>query len=98
GARAADLATFMQEIVRDFYAPREQVVFREGLASIRTAASARQPGKAFADLPPAEQEALLMDYERASPQPEFYQMIKQLTLWGYFTSEVGATQALVHVP
>jgi hypothetical protein len=25
-------------------------------------------------------------------------MIKQLTLWGYFTSKIGATQALQNVP
>jgi hypothetical protein len=25
-------------------------------------------------------------------------MLKQLTLWGYFTSEVGAKQALAYLP
>ena len=25
-------------------------------------------------------------------------MIKQMTVWGYFSSEVGATQALRYVP
>jgi Gluconate 2-dehydrogenase subunit 3 len=28
----------------------------------------------------------------------YYTMMKQLTLWGYFTSEVGATKALRHLP
>ncbi len=28
----------------------------------------------------------------------YYTMIKQLTLWGYFSSKPGATQALRHVP
>jgi hypothetical protein len=28
----------------------------------------------------------------------YYTMIKQLTLWGYFTSKIGATQALQNVP
>jgi hypothetical protein len=30
--------------------------------------------------------------------PHYFTMMKQLTLWGYFTSEVGATQALRYVP
>ena len=27
----------------------------------------------------------------------YYTMMKQLTLWGYFSSEIGATKALHHV-
>jgi len=30
--------------------------------------------------------------------PHYFTMMKQLTIWGYFTSEVGATQALRYVP
>jgi hypothetical protein len=35
-----------------------------------------------------------------APRPEFFQVMKELTITGYFTSEPGATQALayVHVP
>jgi hypothetical protein len=34
----------------------------------------------------------------AGEPPHYYSMMKQLTLWGYFTSEVGMTKALRHVP
>ena len=35
---------------------------------------------------------------KTSEQPSHYfTMIKQLTLWGYFSSEIGATQALRYV-
>ncbi len=30
--------------------------------------------------------------------PHYYTLIKQLTLWGYFSSKPGVTQALRHVP
>ncbi|MCZ2459027.1 MAG: gluconate 2-dehydrogenase subunit 3 family protein, partial [Chitinophagales bacterium] len=30
--------------------------------------------------------------------PYYFTMMKQLTLWGYFTSEIGMTQALKYVP
>jgi hypothetical protein len=33
-----------------------------------------------------------------APQPPYYSMVKQLTLWGYWTSEVGTKHALRYVP
>jgi hypothetical protein len=30
--------------------------------------------------------------------PHYYTLIKQLTIWGYFSSKPGVTQALRHVP
>jgi Gluconate 2-dehydrogenase subunit 3 len=36
------------------------------------------------------------DFEGAPPH--YYTMMKQLTIWGYFTSKIGATEALRHVP
>jgi hypothetical protein len=34
----------------------------------------------------------------ADDYPHYFTMMKQLTLWGYFTSEHGATKALRYVP
>lgn len=34
----------------------------------------------------------------AEDSPHYFAMMKQLTLWGYFTSEPGATKALRYVP
>ena len=59
-------------------------------------------------LDPAERLALLEELDReqldyvpppppeggGSPPPHFFRMMKQLTLLGYFTSEIGATMAL----
>jgi hypothetical protein len=98
GARAADVASFMQEIVRDFYDRREQQVFVAGIGDLNAASAARFSGRAFADLAAWERFDLLRAFERQEPPAEFYRMFKELTVWGYFTSEVGATQALVHVP
>ena len=36
-------------------------------------------------------------YEKERKDPHYFTMIKQLTLLGFFTSKVGATQALRHV-
>ena len=36
--------------------------------------------------------------EFVNDPPHYYTLIKQLTLWGYFSSKPGTTQALRHVP
>ena len=36
--------------------------------------------------------------EFVNEPPHYYTLIKQLTLWGYFSSKPGVTQALRHVP
>ena len=48
----------------------------------------------------AEAEAKKSGIKHQTPGPEFFQIMKELTITGYFTSEPGATQALayVHVP
>ncbi len=98
GAAAANIAEFMQEIVRDFYDNQERTTFVKGIATLREAARTNNPGRTFASLPAVERHKLLLAFDRAEPQPDSYRMMKQLTTWGYFTSEVGATQALTYVP
>jgi hypothetical protein len=36
--------------------------------------------------------------KKESPPPHYYSMMKQLTLWGFFSSETGMTKTLRHVP
>jgi hypothetical protein len=98
GAKAANIAAFMQEIVRDFYSSDERATFEKGLGQIQSDSRAKFSGRAFLQLKPAERHALLLGYEKPNAIPDFYQMLKQLTLWGYFTSEVGAKQALAYLP
>ena len=38
------------------------------------------------------------NYKRQKMSPHYFSMMKQLTLLGYFTSEVGSTKALRYVP
>jgi hypothetical protein len=48
---------------------------------------------------PAREEAekAMKQYDFVSAPRHYYTMMKQLTLWGYFTSKIGATEALRHV-
>jgi Gluconate 2-dehydrogenase subunit 3 len=97
GAKAANVAAFMEDMVGNFYDRKEQATFTAGLVQIQAASRSRFSGRGFLELAAAERHDLVMGFEETRPQPEFYRMIKQLAVWGYFTSEVGATQAMAHV-
>jgi len=47
---------------------------------------------------PLKETAEKQKKEFISDPPHYYTMIKQLTLWGYFSSEIGAKTALRHNP
>ncbi len=107
GAKAARVGSFMNVMVRDCYKPADQEIFTKGLEQLE-AASQKMNGKGFLESTPAQRTALLtaLDAEQKNyaktktpEQPNHYfRMIKELTLLGYFTSEVGATQALRYLP
>lgn len=103
GAKAAQIGEFMKTIVTDCYEAQDQTVFLEGITQLNEAAK-EKAGKDFLKLSPEEKKSFLIeidgeakayDEEKAPTTPNHYfSMMKQLTLWGYFSSEIGATQAL----
>jgi PBP1b-binding outer membrane lipoprotein LpoB len=107
GAKAAKVGSFMAVMVRDCYAPADQKIFMEGFEKLE-AASQKQNGKGFLDSTPAQRTALLTaldaeqkQYSKTKKVEEpnhYFRMLKELTLLGFFTSEVGATQALRYLP
>lgn len=100
GAAAAHIGDFMKTIVEDCYSEEEYKVFVQGLQDIRDR-SARSYDDQFTGLTSAQQMALLaaVDREaRAAGDSHYFTMMHQLTLWGYFTSQPGATKALRYVP
>lgn len=103
GAKAAQIGAFMGVIVSDCYDETEQQLFTSGLATINSRAKTEY-GKTFLELSAAERTALLshFDGEARSQEegetPHFFAMMKELTIWGYFTSEPGATKALRYNP
>lgn len=107
GAKEAGVGAFIPVMVRDCYTEEDQKVFLEGLDKLDKAASDKY-SKGFQELSADERTELLIeiDAERAEHQKNrkggepshYFQMIKQLTLLGYFTSELGATKALRYVP
>jgi len=98
GAKAAKVPEFMQEMAADYYEDRERDLLLGAAKFFDEASGANYAGRDFLALTGAEREHLLLGMDRTTPQPETYRMVKQLSLWGYWTSEVAAKQALVYLP
>ncbi|GAA0547132.1 gluconate 2-dehydrogenase subunit 3 family protein [Chitinophaga japonensis] len=108
GAKAAKVDEFIVLMMNDCYEQKDQQVLLDGLKKIDEA-SQQQYKKPFTELTAEEKTAVLtaVDKERVAynkrenKQPEdgphYFQLIKELTLLGYFTSEPGATKALRYV-
>lgn len=100
GAKAAQTGAFMALMVTDSYSESDQAIFRAGMNQLTAAR--------FMSLTPAQRLALLeqldreqkeyMDARGWSDTPRHYfRMMKELALLGYFTSEIGCTQAQRYV-
>jgi len=106
GAKAAGIGAFMVMMVTDCFNAQEDAAFRDGLVKIARACRAKF-GKTFLESSPAQRTELLtaLDAERqahakskaADAPPHYFQMLKELTILGYYSSEIGCTQALRYV-
>ena len=103
GARAAGVGPFIALMVADTYYEDDQQIFRAGLQTLQTKCESMH-GKQFQAVTPAQRLRLLEDLdaeqhaymetrEEGAPA-HYFRMLKELTLLGYFTSEIGYTQAL----
>ncbi len=99
GAKAAHIGEFMKAMVTDCYDEQERKDFVEGLSIIKKQAE-RDYDTSFVNLPVNDRLKLLEPYDKQAKKNDkhFFAMMKQLTIWGYFTSEPGATQALRYNP
>jgi hypothetical protein len=107
GAKAANVGGFMAVMVKDCYTADDQKVFKEGIGKLDEASS-KKYNKKFMEADAKQRTELLTAIDKEAKEysktkkPEdanhYFVMMKQLTLLGYFTSEVGATKALRYLP
>jgi hypothetical protein len=107
GAKAANVGQFMTVMVNDCYEEKDQKIFREGMDKINELAK-KDFDKNFIQSTPQQRLTLLtrLDNEqreyttnkKKEDDPHFFRLMKELTLLGYFTSEIGSTQARRYVP
>ncbi|MDX1912205.1 MAG: gluconate 2-dehydrogenase subunit 3 family protein [Saprospiraceae bacterium] len=106
GAKAAKTGQFMAVIVSDCYDAEHQKRFLDGLVALDTECKGRY-GKTFLKCSAklrfdhlAELDAAQKAYQKTKGKTDpdhYFRVIKDLALWGYFTSEIGSTQALRYV-
>ncbi|HEY4935768.1 MAG TPA: gluconate 2-dehydrogenase subunit 3 family protein [Puia sp.] len=106
GAKEAKIGDFMHTIVRDCYDEKEQQIFIDGMGKLN-AASVKMNGKSYLESSPAERKNLLVELDKEQKEytakkkptdpPHYFRMMKELTVWGYFSSEPGATKALRYI-
>jgi hypothetical protein len=103
GAKAAGIGIFMRTIVGDCYDEKDKIIFIAGLKEVEATAQ-KKYGASFVKISSQQRFDLLSDYDKAAKRvvdnstPHFFTMLKQLTIWGYFTSEIGQTKALRYNP
>ncbi|MBI2073726.1 MAG: gluconate 2-dehydrogenase subunit 3 family protein [Gemmatimonadetes bacterium] len=95
GARAAGVHRFIDTMLALGYPERERQGFLAGLAEVDALAE-RTCGQSFLACGAREQRAML---ERLDGDADpFFRTTKELTIVGYYTSEIGATRELRHLP
>jgi hypothetical protein len=104
GAKAALVDRFIDLILRECYEENDRKRFVEGLDKLEKICQ-QTHSKPFVDCEVPIQTELLKQFEQeawtvmyTSGEQHFFLMMKELTLLGYFTSEIGATQAARYVP
>jgi hypothetical protein len=109
GASAAKVNEFTDLMLAEWLDAEERKRFLDGLADVDTR-SRKKFGKDLTACTPAQQTELLelLDLELAAmrdaerqgvrreptPAQRFFHMMKRITLLGYYTSEIGATEEL----
>ncbi|KAA9132653.1 gluconate 2-dehydrogenase subunit 3 family protein [Marinihelvus fidelis] len=106
GAKDANVGAFIAFMVADAYSPTDRALFRNGMLALQQASQADY-GSDFEALDAADRTALLNRFDKEQQQHgwnkgkdaphHWFRMMKELTLLGFFTSEVGMTQALRYV-
>jgi hypothetical protein len=106
GAKAAKVGRFMTVMVNDCYDENDQKVFHEGMEKLNDF-SEKTYDKPFMKITPEQRHDLLvkldseqkeyMTNKKKEEPSHYFRMMKELTLLGYFTSEIGCTKARRYV-
>ncbi len=109
GAIDAGVPQFIELMVADWFNDQERAIFMAGLNDLETRIP-QEYGASFDKLSSAKQLEIMASMEDAAGDSSWYQQgntrrafisdapficqVKELTAWGFFTSEAGATQVL----
>ena len=90
GAAAAQVDRFIDTMLADWYSPEDRQKFLAGLAELDS--------QRFLEIRPAEQRAIVERLDSETTPGHWFGMLKYLTIWGYYTSEIGQEHELRNWP
>jgi hypothetical protein len=113
GAKEIGVPQFIDKLLKDILSEADKTTFLAGLKDFEVTCEKVQ-GKSFTACTQAEKEAYLLKMDKESgktppsawgitlvpnpPKPTFFKQIKDLTLFGYFTSEKVGKELLAYDP
>lgn len=101
GAKAAGLGAFIPMIIRECYPAKMQEIFASGMQEMQAKCD-KDFNKNFLSMSVEERQQLmtsLRDEAIATDKaPSFFLIARDLTLLGYYSSEIGCTQAREYLP
>jgi gluconate 2-dehydrogenase gamma chain len=104
GAKDAKVERYIDAMLKDVWKPEESAAFSQGLSAFEENAKSKFGGS-FATLSQDQKTAIVKELDdalktrtEAPAQKPFYDMVKELTVTGYCTSEEGATKHLKYLP
>lgn len=103
GADKAGVPGFIEKMVNEAYSEEQKTAFLEDLNNFNSACK-NATGKSFYNLSTQEKLSYATEMNRDAlsygytTTPHFFLQFKELTMIGYFTSEIGATQVLRYEP
>lgn len=102
GAADVGVHSFIDNMMANFYQEKDRVALRSALQTVDADAQ-KDFGKNFTSLSDEQQDELLKKYDAAAyaqttGEDHFFKRIKELTILGFCTSEIGATEFLEYDP
>lgn len=101
GAKAAGMGEFIPMMIRECYPAETQQIFATGLAEM-DAKCIKEYNKNFLSLTTDEKNKIVNDLKNetiaTNRAPSFFLIARDLTLLGYYTSEIGCTEAREYLP
>ena len=101
GAKAAGLGAFIPMMIRDCYPAQMQQMFASGMKDMQ-AKCFKDFNKDFLTMTVEERQKLMNSLKdeaiATNKAPSFFLLARDLTILGYFSSEIGCTQAREYLP
>lgn len=103
GAKKAGVADFIEFMLQEWYPAEDRELFLEGMSKLRDHCNL-QFNKRYSELTQDDQVKVVTDLQNGSIEQfddggsVFFNHVKQLTIFGYYTSEIGMTVERRYLP